>query len=1007
VAGGGWDSVAGRLTGPAPLLEFRILGSVEVTRSGRLLPLGGRRQRALLALLLVHRDHVVSTDRLIEQLWDGAPPPGALKTLRSYVSRLRALLGGDGETVLRSRSPGYVLECEPEQLDAARFERLARAGREALSAGAAAVAAEKLREALALWHGPALADVADEPFARPESARLEELRLAALEDRIEADLALGRHGELVATLESLVGEHPLRERLWGELMLALYRCERQADALEAYRRIRARLVDELGLEPSTTLQQLQQAILRRELPSPPAREPPHNLPAALTSFVGRERELSELGALLAKARLVTLTGIGGSGKTRLALEAATAAMGRQRDGVWLVDLAGLADPALVPHRVAAALGAPERAARAPLEVLAEYLRTRELLLVLDNCEDLVDTCAGLAAQLLGSSPGLRILATSRQPLGVRGEVIYSVPTLSTPGTDPPTGERFDRYDSVRLFLDRASAARPRLEVPHRALVTVGRICRELDGLPLAIELAAGRIEVLTVEEIAAHLGERFRFLRAREDTSVGRHRTLRATMDWSYDLLPEEERLILGRLSVFAGGFTLEAVADVCLEGDADRALETLARLVEASLVLAEEREGRMRYRLLETVRQYAAERLSASGEESAVRHRHACHFLALAQTAEPELAGGKQTPWLERLEGEHDNLRASLESLLTRQDPGHSLRLAGRLFWLWYLHGHYGEGREWLGRVLEVGCGAPAEDRAKGSWAAGTLAFLQCDYPRAIELLTESPELYRQLGDRRGIASSLQVLGSVARERGEYETAVGFHAESLALWRELEDEQGIARSLNYLAFVAWMRGEPEKAEKLCGEALPLARQLGDKEGIVWSLLNLGASSLYRDEHERASELCAEALDVSGEIGFKEGIAWALNLVGLVAKREVDEGRASFCLTRSLAGHAELGDRWRAASVLETLAGLATDQGHHARAARLFGAAESLREAIGAPVPLCERPGYERHIAVLRAALDDDACARAWGEGRAMTVEEAGAEAGYEPRLLSRGARPS
>jgi predicted ATPase/DNA-binding SARP family transcriptional activator len=991
VAGGDKDSVARRSGAAADLLEFRILGPVEAARSGRSLPLGGPKQRALLALLLVHRDRVVPSDRLIEELWSGAPPPGARTTLRSHVSRLRALLG-DGDAVVHSRPPGYVLVLTPEQLDSARFERLAREGREALGRGAADIAADTLRAALALWRGPALADVAEEPFARLEAARLEELRLSTLEDGIEAELALGRHAELVPTLESLVTEHPLRERLWGYLMLALYRCDRQAEALEAYRRLRARLVDDLGLEPSETLQDIQLAILRRELPSALGREPAHNLPAQLTSFVGRARELSELGALLAGARLVTLTGIGGSGKTRLALEAASRALPGYRDGVWLVDLAALGDPALVPHRVAATLGVQERTARAASEVVADHVRTRELLLVLDNCEHVVEACARLAAELLGGAPGLRVVATSRRPLGVRGEVTYAVPPLAAPEKELSTTEPLDRYESVRLFLDRASAARPRLRMPRRTLATVARICRELDGLPLAIELAAGRVDVMTVEEIATYLGERFAVLRSSGGMPTGRHQTLEATLDWSYELLGAEEQLILRRLGVFAGGFTLTAVAEVCVEHDRARALEVLTRLVEASLVLAEEREGRMRYRLLETVRQYAVGRLRSSGEDERVRDRHARYFLALAEEAEPQLAGDKQAAWLDRLEEEHDNLRAALASSGRRQDET-GLRLARALFEFWYLHGHYDEGREWLGRAIAAAGDTGGSDRAEALQAAGTLAFLQCDYARATELLDESLTLSRQLGGARGIASSLQVLGSVARERGAYEKAVALHAESLALWRELGDQQGIARSINYLAFVAWVSGEHDKAEMLCGQVLPLVRKLGDKEGIAWSLLNLGAACVHRDEHARANVLCAEALEVSGEIGYKEGIAWAFNLLGIVADREGDHARASRCLTESLAGHAELGDRWRAASVLEALAGLAAARDDHVRSARLFGAAEALREAIGAPVPACERVGRERHVAEVRAALDADGCARAWAEGRTMTLEEAGAEA--------------
>ncbi len=488
------------------MLEFRVLGPVQAVRDGRELALGGPRRRAVLALLLVAGGRVVPAEQLAEELWEGSPPPGAAGTLRSHVSRLRALTGPDAALI--ARGGGYALVAGPDQLDAARFERLAGAGRDALEHGEPAAAASRFREALGLWRGRALADVAEvEPLAR-EGARLEELRLLATEGRVDADLALGQHAEVIGELEGLVAEYPVRERLWRLLVLALYRAGRQADALAAYRRAREMLAAELGIEPGEELRALEQAVLRQEVPAPPP-SARHNLPVRLTSFVGREEELAAVGGLVGEARLVTLAGAGGAGKTRLAVEFAAAAAGDFRDGVWLAGLAGIAEAELVPSVVMAALGVRQSGEVAVMEALRYRLRSAELLLVLDNCEHLVDACAGLAVALLGSCPGLRVLATSREVLGVPGEAVYVVPPLPVPPQSSDAGA-LARAPAVRLFEARGrSAAGPGAPVP---VETAAGICRELDGLPLAIELAAARMSVLSAEEIAARLADKFRLL---------------------------------------------------------------------------------------------------------------------------------------------------------------------------------------------------------------------------------------------------------------------------------------------------------------------------------------------------------------------------------------------------------------------------------------------------------------------------------------------------------------
>ncbi len=501
-------------------------------------------------------------------------------------------------------------------------------------------------------------------------------------------IQLGLHVRVIGELEGLVAEYPVRERLWRLLVLALYRAERQADALAAYRRARDLLTAELGLEPGEELRRLEQAVLRQEVPAapPPAR---HNLPAPLTSFVGREQDLTRLERLLGEARLVTLAGTGGTGKTRLALEAGARMVDWFADGVWLAELAGVADPGLVGPQVMGALGVRQAGDVPVLEALIWRLRSAELLLVLDNCEHLLDACAQLAGALLRAAPGLRVLATSREPLGLPGEVVCPVRPLDLP-PEQPGAHASAQAPAVRLFLDRGSAARGRTGGGVAPVAVAERICRKLDGLPLAIELAAARLGTLSAAEIEAHLADRFRFLAYRRPGADPRHQALRAAMDWSYDLLSDQERRVLGELSVFTGTFGLVQVAEVCSGGDQVVALEVVDRLAGKSLIAAEPAEAGTRYRLLNTVRYYAADRLAEAGGTDAARHRHAAAFLGLAER--------EHRP--EALSQELDNFRAALEWSLARSDRI-GPRLAHALGSFWLARGLLAEGRDWLERAL------------------------------------------------------------------------------------------------------------------------------------------------------------------------------------------------------------------------------------------------------------------------------------------------------------------
>ena len=732
--------------------------------------------------------------------------------------------------------------------------------------------------------------------------------------------------------------------------------------------------------------------LRAVEPAPRSPEPPrHNLPLELSSFVGREKELAEVKRLLGDARLLTLTGPGGCGKTRLALVLALEVVKDFEDGVWWTGLASLSDPDLVPQELASTLGVREAPGRTLTELLTEHLQTKRLLLILDNCEHLVGACASVVDTLLRACPNLKILATSREALGVAGEMAWIVPSLGIPDPERPLPiAELVRYEAIGLFVERARFVAPRFELSAENATSGAELCRRLDGMPLAIELAAARAGVLSVEQIASRLEDSFKLLASRSRTTDPRQQTLRATIDWSYDLLSEDERILFRRVSVFAGGFTLAAAEVVCADVglEHDDVLEVLSRLVEKSLVVMRERNGEARYHLLEMIRHYGREKLEESGETQALRRSHADYFLAVAEEAEPNLTGAEQGAWLGLLETELDNLRAAIGWSVRAGEPEMGLRLAGALLWFCYLSGRYSEGREWFEEVLAKSGASPAPLRAKALYGMGDLLFLQCEYDKGRALLQESAALYRELGDKRGLASVLRESGCVEREQGRYAQARALHEEAMALWRELGDEAGIADTLVYLGMVAWLEGDHERAEALGGEALTTSRRLGQTHGVIWSLIVLGAEARNRGDYERGTKLLQESLALSRD-RYAEGVAVSLNQLGIGAHHRGEHERATVLLKESLLLHRDVGDRWRVASVLEGLAEAASAMGDHERAARMFGVAEALRKEIGAPLPPCERADYEQAIAAARAGLTEEDLAAAWSEGRAMTYEQA------------------
>lgn len=892
-------------------IEFRMLGPVEAVRDGEALALGGSRQRALLALLLLEPGAPIGTDRIADELWQGRPPAGAPTTIRSYISRLRSVLGPAAP--IATAGSGYSLRAAADSVDARRFERLVREGQEALARGYAHRAAERLRAALALWQGQPFSGAGDAAALALEGQRLAEVRLLALEERIEAELALGVDADVVPELEALVREHPYRERFWRQLMLGLYRAGRQADALAAYRQARDTLDRELGLEPSEDLRRLEQAILRHEVPAvqPPAER--HNLPAPVTSFIGRAAELAELELLLDEKRLVTLTGVGGVGKTRLALEEAARALPDVPDGVVFVDLAGVVEPPLLARHLARALEVREDADREPGEQLTARLRDADLLLVLDNCEHLRGACADLARTLLAACPRLRILATSREVLGVPGEVDYAVPPLAVPPPDADADE-LRSYEAVQLFVARAREARPRLADDAAAVAAAARISRDLDGLPLALELAAAHAKALSLAEIADRLADRFRFLVSRRRLTAARHRTLEEAMAWSYELLMGEEQRLLARLSVFTGGFTLDAAAFVCLDGDEENALPLVERLVDASLVAAEERDGEMRYRLLETVREYAAGHLESSGEVAELRRRHAEYVLALAETAEDELRRrhSLQSRLGLRLHAEYGNVTAALAWARETERIEIGLRIAAALLPFWIERDYLTEADRWLGLLLERADGTPPAIRAKASVAAWNVASVRGDAVRAERYARSAAELYRLAPDDAGAAWALLALGALHEQRGEYAEGRRRLEEALERHRAVGDEFGVRRSLHLLGNIARETGDVERARWLLAEALALARTADDPlhEGGV--LHSLADAELEADEVDSAEPLYREAFEIGRRIGGYRIAAYCLAGLGASSAARGDRAAAAHLWSAARALERELGFRMRA-----------------------------------------------------------------------------------------------
>ena len=844
-------------------MEFRILGPLEVIREGQPVALGGAKPRALLAILLLHANRVVPNERLSELLWGEDAPASAEHAIQVYVSQLRRVLEPSGPPyrTLVKVAGGYALKTELENLDATQFQMLVESAKR--SAPEHKVA--QLNQALKLRRGPALSDFAGELFAVAEVSRLEEMHLNAIEERLEAELALGRHREVIAELAALVHTNPTRERLTGQLMVALYRSGRQAEASDAYQSLRARLVEELGMEPGPELQRLLKRILQQDptLDGPAITEglpvgERTNLPAQLMSFIGREEQLAQIGAAISTFRLVTLAGVGGSGKTRLALQVAGRLLDKFTGGVWFIDLAPVADRVLIWQSLATAIGIREQPAKPLQTTVKEVLRTRPSLLVLDNCEHLIDAVAEASESLLVACPNVHILATSRERMKVAGEHLYEVPPLNVPGaTDPDSFAELIECDAVRLFADRASMARASFSVTRANASAVAEVCRRLDGIPLGIELAAARAHVLTPQELLVRLQGSLDVLKTDSHSAIKRQRTLQLTMDWSYQLLSSEEQDLFDELSVFAGDFGLAAAEAV----GGRETLDLLGALIDKSLVVTHsDDEGGMRYRLLEVLRQYGQAHLVAKDSLDATRQRHAGYYKRLAQDADRQGSNAEIDQWLSPLRREEGNFRAALDWLRSQQSKD-GLSLATALSRYWKATGQVTEGRFWLEAMMSAGSDDPSLVSV-ALYRAGLFAYYAGDNDAAWDQMNASVELKRRLGDDGGVAHRLGSLAQVAMARHDEASAVQLAAEGQALSARLADARAEAWANVHLAFIEIIRENGDLATRLLNDSLPALRSADDYAGQAYVIGGLGLVDIDNGDVQSARSRFAEMFDL-------------------------------------------------------------------------------------------------------------------------------------------------
>ena len=1040
-------------------LKIATLGGLKILVADE--PVTGRASRKTEALLvyLACNQRAYVREVLADLLWDNRSQRQALANLRVALTSLRKHFGAyvtiSRETVCMS--PGADVSLDVAKLEAG-LQPWVEAGGLVTPPLATGVV-----ETLGLYRGEFLEGFylreasGFEAWLVRERERLHHKALDALASLVDYELHTGAYPSGAAHARRLLELDPLMESAQRQLMLLLNYSGQRGAALEGYERFRKLLAEELSVEPEMGTQALYAQIQAGELGRPVLREtiaPVHNLPSELTSFIGRQCEMAEIERLLTgdhgtqsqPNRLVTLIGAGGCGKTRLSIRTASGVLEAYAHGAWLVELASLNDPTLVPQAALRALSLRVADERSALEVLVDHLRAKHLLLVVDNCEHLIGACAEFIESLLRSCPRLSVLATSREVLGVPGETVFNVPPLSTPDMDQPLNvEQAYHYEAVQLFVERAADSLPGFVMRDENAATIARICRRLDGIPLAIELAAARVNVLSLAGIAARLDDRFGLLTRGSRTALPRHQTLRATIDWSYDLLAEKERVLLRRLSIFAGDWSLDATETICKGEDIAEfeILELLSGLVNKSMVVATGApDGDIRYSMLETIRQYGCEKLQEAGEQDWVSQRHLDYYLRFAETSDRELRGPTSLEWTRRLERDYDNLRAALMwSLGTSQAVEQGVQLANSLHWCWDRLGYWHEARFWLERTLvqSQALGRTA-DRAKALCSHGVLSYtILGDWTKGQILLEESLDICRELGSacRMEYAYTLVWLGFLLGSRGDRKTGLEYLQEARDIFQDVGDQWGQAWALNLMSGLVLDAGDRETACKLCEEGAALFRETGDRWGLAILLQGLGDVSLLQGDYSAASKYLQESLEILRDFGSVGWAAHTLNDLGEVARCLNEYDRAQEFYLESLSiyqqygfGSAYLaqvaknlayvalyqGDKIQAVSrfkealklsqeleskylsilCLAGFAAVAADRGKAEVAICLYGTVafqiEGLQAARKLVLPMidpADRLEFERYQATCRARLDEDATALAWEEGRKMDLDQA------------------
>ncbi len=1020
-------------------LHIYLLGPLRIERDGVAIVLPRRKVESLLAYLLLHPEQQMR-DHLATLFWGDSPEDKARHSLRTALVTLRrhideALLITDREHV--QLNPDFRLWVDLRELLAIgrRVDDL-----DLLTAG-------RLQAALALWQGELLTGsyedwiIAEREYFHTQLSQ----NLLALTQALRAR---SEYAQAIDVAHKVLTFDPANELAHQHLIFCYMAAGDRSAALRQYELCEQALLDDLDVPPMAETTALYHWIKQQgsDIASPAAKIT--NLPILLTSFVGRTQQMTAVKRLLHPAtnetRLLTLTGAGGSGKTRLAIQVATDLIDRFAHGVWWVELAALHDSGLVMRAIAKTLGVSEASHEPLRKTVANFLRNQQLLLILDNCEHLIDACAEVAAELLGQCPQLQILTTSRAALNVAGELLWQVPTLPTP--DPTKLSLVNlllQFESLQLFVARAATVQPDFVLTPDNAQAVAEICHHLDGIPLALELAAARVKILAVEQIAAYLqsalGARFSLLTQGSRAVLPRHQTLRATIDWSYNLLDEAERTLFRQMAIFPGSFTLEALEQVAGSGaqgtlpSSPILLDRLTQLVDKSLAIVEPGAGQRRYRLLETLREYALEQLAATAEMAVLQARHAAFCLRLAEQAASELAGPQQLDWLTRLETEHANLRGALAYLLAAAESERALRLATAIARFWEVRGYVSEGREWLHKALAQLKTHPLVHNdgteAKALRAAGWLAWRQGDSAQARALLEDAVHLFAQAEEEIGLAEALQSLGVVVMDLGDYPTAQQHLEQSLYLCRTLEYTVGIARGLKFLGALAWDQDRIAEARDYYLESLRLYQLIGDQVSIANSYLNvgdterllgdlaaananyaaclsasrtlghqgligaclkgLGMVAFQQQAYAQAHRYGEEALHIFRELGDKSHIGFSLTNLGDVARKLGENHKALSYYCQNLQLMYEVGYKWPTFEALEDIAFLLTELGHHAEAAvRFLSAAHALRQVTNIAVTVPKQAAYAQRLADLRHQVGDTSFATLWDEGQTTPLAD-------------------